>query len=367
MNPDSPTLADIRRQPQVLARLLARLGEIRTFAHEHLSPDPSGCLYAYGCGDGYFAARAAAPALTGGAGMAYSAHSALDLLLYQSLRLGPADRVLAISMSGNVDRGLEAATASREAGCPVALLTNGDGGRLGEVGPRFELAIPSLAPFLCGTSSYLATLATLLLAFPPRPDNVRAVEDTAVDELVQTLPDVIDTAHRDLTALAAARGAAFTGVRLLTVGPHRASAEYGAAKLVELTRLPVWSDDLEEFAHRQFWSADPGELVVFLVPTPAFAALANASAEALGDMGFTTLALSLADEPLPAVQHQLTLPSVPEALAGLAFAPPLQLLAYHLALATGLDPDTRAHLKDDSLRFTTSRRLTRRSLIGSGQ
>jgi hypothetical protein len=37
-----------------------------------------------------------------------------------------------------------------------------------------------------------------------------------------------------------------------------------------------------------------------------------------------------------------------------------------LARAPGLDPDTRAHLKGDALRFRVSRMLTRRSLIGTG-
>jgi len=61
-------------------------------------------------------------------------------------------------------------------------------------------------------------------------------------------------------------------------------------------------------------------------------------------MGFTTLSLEPAGCPVHDAQHRLALPAVPEALAGLALAPPLQLLAYHLFRATGLDPDSRTHL-----------------------
>jgi hypothetical protein len=46
---------------------------------------------------------------------------------------------------------------------------------------------------------------------------------------------------------------------------------------------------------------------------------------------------------------------------------PLQRLAYALAEAGGLDPNTRLHLKGDDTRFRVSRLLTRRSLIGTGQ
>jgi hypothetical protein len=46
---------------------------------------------------------------------------------------------------------------------------------------------------------------------------------------------------------------------------------------------------------------------------------------------------------------------------------PLQLLAYRLARATGLDPDTRTHLRDDCARFRVSRLLTRRALVDTGR
>jgi hypothetical protein len=44
----------------------------------------------------------------------------------------------------------------------------------------------------------------------------------------------------------------------------------------------------------------------------------------------------------------------------------LQLVAYYLAHATGFDPNTRRHLREDASRFTVSRKLTRQSLLGSG-
>ena len=41
----------------------------------------------------------------------------------------------------------------------------------------------------------------------------------------------------------------------------------------------------------------------------------------------------------------------------------LQLLAYHLAMAVGFDPNKRQHLINDKLRFRVSRKLTRRHLL----
>ena len=68
-----------------------------------------------------------------------------------------------------------------------------------------------------------------------------------------------------------------TGVRILSAGPNLATAEYGMAKLIKLLPLPVWSDEVEEFAHRQFWSCPATDLVIY-VTNPAVARCASTSA-----------------------------------------------------------------------------------------
>ena len=354
---DSAMLHDVHRQPAVLAQVFARAPELGDFAREHLVPEPGGALYATGCGDGWFAARAVA-SLLDGAAFAYRPRAALPFLVYDSHDIGPADRVLVISMSGNVDRSFEAAQAALDRGARAALLTNGDGGRTGGLGvPRFSLAIDPVAPFLCGTSTYTATVLALALALAPTRivDSAKGIADMA-----QACLDESEPVMRDLAC-------GYTGVRFLSSGVNLATADYGAAKLVELTRLPAWSDDVEEFAHRQFWSADAGELVVYLSANPSLARFADESARALAGMGFTTLAIETDGCALPSAAHRVRVPRIAEPHSPLPLALPLQLLGYHLALATDLDPDTRRHLKADGKRFETSRRLTRRGLLGTGQ
>ena len=348
-------LADIRRQPAVLREVAARSGEIAAFAQAHLAPDAGGRTVVFGSGDGWFAARAASAGSD-----VLVAGSGLEVLGHLALRLGPQDRALAISMSGNVDRTVEAARALKARGVPIAALTNSAGGRLAGLGaPNHRLGLDDLAPFLCGTASYLATLATLLLARASLEDRL----DSEVERVSRTA-DALDEALPELEALAArvASHGVPSGVRILSCGPEGlASADYGAAKLVELARVPVWTDDIEEFAHRQFWTAAPDELVVHLPTGEAVADVARHAASALRNMGFRMLWIGgedgegdghvFGDDVAPALY-------VPVAL---------QLLAYHLSEACGLDPNRRLHLKQDELRFRTSRRLTRRSLIGTGQ
>jgi glucosamine 6-phosphate synthetase-like amidotransferase/phosphosugar isomerase protein len=342
-------LSDITRIPAVISALAARHAEVASFAETHLRPDDDGLLYVYGCGDGLVAAECVADEKI-------VARTALDFLVYDVPRLTPGDRVLAVSMSGNVDRGVEGARAALARGMRLAILTNGDAGQLGATGaPLLSLDIPPIKQFLCGTSTYLGTLFSLLL-----------IKASISRDPMPVIPK-LDQLVVDSLAVIEKLDAKYTGVRFLSAGVNRATAAHGAEKLVEVTGFPTWSADIEEFAHSQFWSADPGELIVYLAANPAVAALATHSAGALRDMGFSTLAITTPGCQVPSAHNQIVVPEVAEQISPLVLAVPLQVLAWHLACASGLDPDFRAHLKDDALRFTTSRRLTRGALVGTGR
>jgi fructoselysine-6-P-deglycase FrlB-like protein len=347
----SPARADIARQPEVLRAMLAAPDRFLA-AGARIAPG-SGRLFVAGCGDGLFAAEAASDFAVA-LGLDWRATGALDLLLAAD-RLTAADRVVSVSMSGNVDRTVEAAeAASRRA--PVLALVNGSGGRLGRVaGDLVSLDLPELAPFLCGTASYVATLAALMLIAAGAADRPQAVSRLA------SVP----------AALAAAVAAPLhvavpTGVRLLSAGAQAGTVRYGAAKLVELTRIPAWPGDLEEFAHSQYWAMPLTDLVVVVAADPLVAARAAETCEALAELGVTTLAIDAADAPVATATTRVTLPALAPAIAPLAAAVPLQRLAHDLAEATGLDPATRLHLRQDAARFRVSRLLTRRALVGTG-
>jgi glucosamine 6-phosphate synthetase-like amidotransferase/phosphosugar isomerase protein len=354
----SPLRRDIDRQPDLLAALAARADAFAQTGRRVLQPAAGGRLFVTGCGDGYFAAQSAA-AHAERAGLDWRPTHALDMVL-AAPRLTAADRVIAISMSGNVDRTVEAAVAVQAAGVPlVALVNSADGGRLGGLAAaRLSLDIDDVAPFLCGTASYTATvLALMALATGaagmrelPQVDTLPAAQRAVLQACDAVLPSV----------------ALPSGVRLLSAGVERGTVAYGAAKLVELTRIASWSADLEEFAHSQYWSMPISDLVVVVATDPALAGYADASCAALSELGVATLAVDMPASPVARATHRITLPDVEQTLAPLVTALPMQLLAAQLARRSGLDPDTRAHLKADATRFRVSRMLTRRSLLGTG-
>lgn len=353
-------LRDMARQPRVLAGLLSRVGEFEAQGQDLLTPGPGGRLFVCGCGDGLFAARAAS-GWAEEAGLDWRPIGALDLVL-QVGRLTGADRVIAISMSGNVDRTVEAARAATAQGVPLLALVNGGGGRLGAVARGMvSLDLSDEAPFLCGTASYTATVMALILLAVGASGR-----EGMADRLAGAMPALAAAAAAAEATCLPPRWAP-TGVRVLAAGPEMGTACYGAAKLVELTRVPAWAADLEEFAHSQYWAMPTTDLVVVVAMEPALARYATETCAALGQLGVVTMGIDAGHAPVPSATIRVTLPVIEPSLAPLASALPLQRLAYHIALLTGLDPDTRLHLKADEARFRVSRLLTRRSLIGTGQ
>jgi fructoselysine-6-P-deglycase FrlB-like protein len=355
-----PMLRDIARQPDVLRGLGRRAAEFAALGREVLSPGPRGRVFVAGCGDGVFAAEAAAHRATE-LGLDWRAIGSLDLVLSAS-RLRPDDRVVCISMSGNVDRTVEAARAVTAAGVPLLGLVNGSGGRLGEIATRkVSLDLSDMAPFLCGTASYTATVFALMLL---------AAGAAGSSEPIDAAPLADAQAAAEIAASAVLPGLGApvpTGIRILSAGADRGTARYGAAKFVELTRIPVWSADLEEFAHSQYWAMPVTDMVIVVAADPVLADYADASCAALTRLGVSTLAIDTEATPVASATHHITLPAVPVPLGPLVTPVPLQLVAYRLAEASGLDPNSRLHLKADTTRFTVSRMLTRRSLIGTGQ
>ena len=211
-------------------------------------------------------------------------------------------------------------------------------------------------------ANFADTLAALQMAFGDTWPGF-AAELTGAMSGLRALPDQADVFAQSVVARL---GGTCTGARFLGVGRSVATADYAAAKCVEVTKVPAWADDIEEFAHRQYWAMQTTELVVLLPTDRATAGYADATADALADLGVVTVALEPEGAAVPSAVLRLPLPGG-AALAGITQAIAVQMLAYHLGLASGTNPNLRLHLRNHTARFAVSRKLTRRSLLGTGQ
>lgn len=354
-------LADMRRQPATLAALLGRSDE---FAEQGRAARnaPNGRVYAFGSGDGWFAAQAATLFARERLGIRYKAASALEMLAYNAPKLDADDLSVAISMSGTADRTNEAAEAVRANGAAVLALTNGAGGNLAKIaGSKISLDLTDLAPFLTGTAKYTASLLGLMLLL----QGAAGRGDNALAEIVGALSDMVagaETFAKGQADRLAARP--ITGIRILSSGCNLATADYGTAKFLKLVTLPVTADDIEEFAHRQFWPTPADDLVIYIAANPIAARTAAGSAAALESMGMRTIAIDTPSCPVTTAGGRFTLPDIGEAISPLLTAIPVQFLSYFIALSLGGNPDVSQDVGDPA-RFHAAQLLSRRQELAA--
>jgi len=124
-------------------------------------------------------------------------------------------------------------------------------------------------------------------------------------------------------------------------GPNAATAREGALKLSETAWLPAIAFEPETFLHGPAAALEADDALVLIVPPgPARARLLDV-ARAARAIGAEVLALAREDDRDVAALagETIALPEVDEALSPIVAAVPLQLLAYHAAVARGRNPD----------------------------
>jgi sugar/nucleoside kinase (ribokinase family)/fructoselysine-6-P-deglycase FrlB-like protein len=327
---------EIEMVPDVIAARLADPdGHVRRVAEE-LAARGVENLFLVGCGDSYFAGRAAELAFRRHTGIRAHAVHALEFARYQVRYLPERSAVVCVSFSGKVGRTTEAAVqADRFGALTIALTNNADA----ELARAAQLVLPVDVPtlgFSPGTSSYLglvATLDDLALRWAQAAGRDTGAARAALDALpalaARTLRANAAPARETAGLLAAHPWITFLGG-----GPNEASAQFGAAKLFEGPQLLGVSTNIEEWAHEEYFVSSRGTPVVLVAPSGASA---DRAAEILSELCFIgARAFVVSDLPpeLPALHLPLT-PGAPEEFSPLLAALPLSLIGFHLAQALG--------------------------------
>jgi glucosamine--fructose-6-phosphate aminotransferase (isomerizing) len=123
---------------------------------------------------------------------------------------------------------------------------------------------------------------------------------------------------------------------LLGSGPGRASADYGAAKLLEASGVRGYGQDIEEFVHLHYFAADTTTPVV-LVASGNSAARSRAAEVAKLLETLRRPVATLSDEPLIGA-HLPHAAAVPEIFQPLLHIAPLALLADEIMRRRGEEP-----------------------------
>ena len=321
-----------------------------------------------GCGDSHFAGIATRLAIQRATGLRVAATEALEFVRYdiRGVPSEPAPTLVAVSYSGEVGRTIEAVASAAELGWrTVAFTGRGDSRLAGAASRAVLMDVPTLG-FSPGTSTYIAMLTALLvLAAELARARGRSGEAAALDDGIARAPELAATtlerseepARRAAEHLAAAPISTFLGA-----GPSKASAAFGAAKLFEGPQRYGVLQDLEEWAHEQYFVSGPGTPIVVVAPAGA---ARDRAAELLAEMAFIGApALLVSDEvdDEGAKSAAIRLPvaaGLPESLSPLLTCLPLAQAAFFVAERLGTRSYGFPSAEHEREHYATIHRATR--------
>ncbi|WP_027480983.1 SIS domain-containing protein [Deinococcus pimensis] len=272
-----------------------------------------------------------------------SATPSVHTLYGRTLKLDRA-LVLAVSQSGESPDVVETVASARAAGALTVALVNREDSPLARAA---EFVLPLMAGeerAVAATKSYLASLTAafgLVAAL---------AEDAALSQALTRLPDVLRSAL-EVESVARDRAERYRYAETMVVlgrGLHFGVAHESALKLKETSGLMAEAYSAAEFSHGPVRVVEAGFPILALSSRDEAAASTAATLRDLAGKG-AELVLIGADADVPAPVRLLTPPSGHAFTDTVVTAAAVYLLAGHLALARGLDPDAPPSLRKVTL------------------
>jgi glucosamine--fructose-6-phosphate aminotransferase (isomerizing) len=214
----------------------------------------------------------------------------------------------------------------------VVALTGQTEGRLAQQASHvLSLSVPTLG-FSPGTSTYVAMLVTLyLLAAELARAAGRTESASLIENGLRRAPELAGqtvSVSRSVAEDVAGQWSDAPVTTFLGAGPSRASAAFGAAKLFEGPQRWGIAEDLEEWAHLEYFVSGPATPIVVIAPTGASR---DRATELISEMAFVGAPVTLVSDVVSdeaAAAASLVLPVAPgldEALSPLLTCLPLAL------------------------------------------
>lgn len=320
-----------------------------------------------GSGDSLFAARSVLPALRRWSGIGAEVMTGIEFARYETPLLETGDVLVAISNSGGSSRTREAVALTRDRGIPVLGVTGSLDGPLAAMVDRtlhrpvrsagFDLrghrrAIVHMAEYFATLRALYGLALRLAVARGRLATGEADALRAAVDRAIAAVPEVADATEADARALAERLHDRGTDtVWVLGAGPNRGTAEYCAAKFHEQVPLNGVPQDLEEWAHLQYFlTLSWGERGPVVVLAPPGNARDRAEEVVAGIARAGGLAVIVGPGATAgAGAHFEVAEDLPEVLTPLLYHVPVQLLVLHFARLVGVDPTPIRRVDDYEL------------------
>jgi glucosamine--fructose-6-phosphate aminotransferase (isomerizing) len=325
-------------------------------------------VYLVGCGDSWYCGMATRLAFEAWAGVPTEALQALEFSRYYGA-YGPRNSlVVAISNSGRVSRTIEAVMVARQRGMRTVA---GTSALDSEIARQAELSIDlgyAERRFAPGTSSYIASVVLqYCIALHVAEVNGRLSADQVKAKL-EALAAEADGMQRTLDAnrerLEALGAQAQLSDKIIFIGggPNYGTAFFSRAKIFEAARAYASGQELEEWAHEQYFVTGPDTYTFVIAPPGAAVGRAREQLWAANEMGSTTIALCADDDAETAALAKVAVPvygARDEVLSPLAYCLPGELFAFFYAVSKNLKMMgfDNAHVKEVNFRQIFSSQL----------
>src|SRR5215207_6162010 len=325
----------IQAQPEAFVRAVERNeGAVDEFASRIASCER---ILLTGIGTSHHASLVGEHLMRAYGGPDVRAVHSFDLALYGP-QMRPEDCVVAVSHRGAKRYTALALEQARQAGCLTALVTGEGGSGEGRADALFRTVAQERSP--AHTVSYTGSVAVLAL-LAGRLGYHRTDSATFSDELLREgIPEALRAAlgtEEEVAALAREH-VGRRRIWLLGGGPSAVTATETALKIKETSYLGAEGMPTETMLHGPFQCVEADDLFVLIAPSGAARERTLEVAELVEEVGATYMIFG--DATLEGRPAALTVPEVPEPFSALSCLVPLQLFAYHLALARGTNPDS---------------------------
>lgn len=330
------TRPEILAQPDAITTTLGTEKDAIEAVAESLAKNPPQRIVMTGCGDSLAVMIGARLLLEELLGISCEPAQALDFAYYGYRTAGPGTLVITLSSSGMTTRTVEAMLIAKARGARTLALSNTPRSALmveSEEGLRIHAERKGW-PTQASTAAMalLMQLGISLARKLGRAPAETADHQRALDLVPEQIAAVI-AAHEPAIRNIAEAEAGRSMYLFAAGGPSFAAALFGAAKVKECTPDHALAIPQEEFHH--YNSQKAGEPLFVIAPDgPSVPRARDTAFEGKRWGGQIYSVVTEGDERLDALSDAvLRLPKLPEALSPLVYSVPVQLFAYHLAMA----------------------------------
>lgn len=330
------TLPEIVEQPEVIRTTLQRERENIGAAAQTIAAAGIRRIFMTGCGDSLAVMVAVRSLFEELLGIPCEPVQALDMAYYYHHTLGPDTLMITLSSSGTTTRTVEAMMIAKAKGAHTLALSNTPGSALmAESDHRLTVHAQRKGWPTQASTAAIALLCQLALDIArTKGSNGERVEalQAALDAIPAQIAEVIASQEPAIAAIAE-REAARSVYLYAAGGPSFAAAMFGSAKVKECSPDHAISIPLEEFHH--YNSQKAGDPLFLIAPEGPSVPRARDTAQEGRRWGGQIYSLVTGDETRldDCSDVVLRLPAVPEVLSALVYTIPVQLFAYHVAMA----------------------------------